>query len=121
MRSGIAEYKRNDITLIYAILRSLATTFKRICDWFDSFYYFKLNTIITQEGELGKGSKCKLCINLRDLKFNNQNLYDSTFLSYSYEQKKNKEFKDIDTFTTLTPSKEELAKCNSRFYNKINS
>ena len=120
MRSGIAEYKRNDITLIYAILRSLATTFKRICDWFDSFYYFKLNTIITQEGELGKGTKCKLCINLRDLKFNNQSLYDSTFLSYSYEQKKNKDFKDIDTFTTLTPSKEELAKCNSRFYNKIN-
>ena len=120
MRSGIAQYKRNDITLIYAILRTLATTFKKICDWFDSFYYFKLNTIITQEGELGKGIKHKLCINLRDLKFNDQNLYDSTFLSYSYEQKKNKEFKDIETFTTLTPSQEELAKCNSRFYEKIN-
>ena len=48
-------------------------------------------------------------------------IYDSTFLSYSYEEKKNKEFKDIDTFTKLAPSKEELAKCNSRFYNKINS
>ena len=121
MRNGIAQYKRNDITLIYAILRSLATSLKNICDWFDSFYYFKLNTIISQEGELGKGIKHKLCINLRDLSFNNQNLYDSTFLSYSYEQKKNKEFKDLPTFTTLTPSKEELAKCNSRVYNKINS
>ena len=121
MRSGVAEYKRNDITLPYAILRSFATSLKKICDWFDSFYYFKLTTVITQEGEVGKGKKCKLCVNLRDLSYNNQKLYDSTFLSYSYEEKKNKEFKDIDTFTKLAPSKEELAKCNSRFYNKINS
>ena len=44
----------------------------------------------------------------------------ATFLSYAYEQKKNKAFKDLDTFTSLTPSIEELAKCSSRFYDKIN-
>ena len=47
-------------------------------------------------------------------------LYDSTFLSYAYESKKNMPFKDLESFTTLTPSVEELTKCNSRFYNKIN-
>ena len=75
---------------------------------------------IAAESELGKGTKCKLCINLRDLKFNNQNLYDSTFLSYSYEQKKNIAFRDLDRFTSLTPSIDELNKCNSHFYNQLN-
>lgn len=112
-------YKRNDITLIYAILRNLSHLFKSICDWFDSFYYFKLTTILSQEGE-EKGIQKKLCINIRDLTYNNQKLYDSTFLSYAYEQKKNKAFKDLDTFTSLTPSIEELEKCNSRFYSQIN-
>jgi hypothetical protein len=97
----------------------LSHLFKRICEWFDSFYYFKLTTIVSQEGE-EKGIQKKLCINIRDLNYNNQKLYDSTFLSYAYEQKKNKAFKDLETFTSLTPSIEELAKCSSRFYDKIN-
>ena len=120
MRTSVAQYKRNDITLPYAVLRGLATSLKRVCDWFDSFYYFKLSTIVSQEGDL-KGVKKKLNINLRDLNYNQQPLYDSTFLSYAYEQKKNEDFKNLDTFTQLTPSIEELEKCNSKFYNKINN
>lgn len=119
MRTSVAQYKRNDITLPYAVLRGLATSLKRVCDWFDSFYYFKLSTIVSQEGEI-KGKKKKLNINVRDLSYNNQNLYDSTFLSYAYEQKKNTNFKDLPTFTQLTPPIEELDLCNSKFYNKIN-
>ena len=120
MRKGQALYKRNDLTLPYVILRSLASSLKRVCDWFDSFYYFKLSTLVSQEGDV-KGIKKKLCINIRDLSYNNQNLYDSTFLSYAYEQKKNTDFKDLPTFTRLTPPIEELDQCNSKFYNKINS
>ena len=119
-RKGIACYKRNDLTLPYVMIRDAANTFKCICDWFDSFYYFKLSTILSQEGEI-KGKKKKLNINVRDLSYNNQNLYDSTFLSYAYEQKKNTDFKDLPTFTRLTPPIEELDQCNSKFYNKINS
>ncbi len=118
-RTSIGSYKRNDMTLLYSVLRNTVNLFKRICSWFDSFYYFKLTTVLSQEGE-DKGIQKKLCINIRDLTHNNQNLYDSTFLSYAYEQKKNKAFKDLDTFTSLTPSIEELSKCNSRFYDKIN-
>ena len=121
MRKGQACYKRNDLTLPYVMLRSFATSLKRICDWFDSFYFFTLQTVISQEGDLGKGTKKKLNINIRDLSYNNQALYDSTFLSFAYEQKKNEEFKNLDTFTRLTPPIDELEKCNSKFYNKINS
>ena len=119
-RKSVAQYKRNDITLPYALLRGLATSLKRVCDWFDSFYYFKLSTVISQEGDI-KGKKKKLFINIIDLSYNGQNLYDSTFLSFAYEQKKNTEFKDLDTFTQLAPPIEELEKCNSKFYNKINN
>ncbi len=123
-RFGKAQYKRNDFTLPYVILRSLASTLQKICNWFDQFYYYKLITNISQEDEndtATKGIKKSLCINIRDLSYKNQRLYDSTFLSFSYEEKKNLEFKDLDTFTKLSPSKEELAKCNSRFYDKINN
>lgn len=119
MRKTVAKYKRNDITLPYAILRRIATPLKRICRWFDSFYYFKMSTILSQEGE-EKGLKRKLGINIRDLSHNNQNLYDSTFLSFAYEQKKNVEFKNLDRFTKLAPPKNELDKCHSKFYDKIN-
>jgi hypothetical protein len=63
--------------------------------------------------------KKSLNINLRDLSYKNQKLYDSTFLSFSYTQKKNEKFKKLDTFTKISPPKEELDKCNSRFYDKF--
>lgn len=120
MRKGVAKYKRNDITLPYAFLRGLATSLRKICKWFDSFYYFKQSVIISQEGDL-KGIKRKLCINIRDLTYKNQKIYDSTFLSFAYQQKKNKDFRELPRFTSLTPSQEELDLCNSRFYGKISA
>ena len=113
-------YKRNNINLCYILLRNLYTTLAKICKWFESFKFFRLSTIISQEGD-EKGKPKKLNINLCDLSIENQRLYDSTFLSYAYEQKKNMEFKNIESFTSLTPSIDELDKCNSRFYNKINN
>lgn len=41
-----------------------------------------------------------------DLSYKNKKLYDSTFLSFSYAEKKNEEFKNLDTFTRLSPPKE---------------
>ena len=118
-RKGVSQYKRNDLTLPYIILRDLGNRLQKICDWFDSFYYFKLSTVIGQEDDM-KGSKKNLFINIRDLKYKDQKLYDSTFLSYSYKEKKNRDFKDLDRFTQLAPPKEELAKCKSRFYDRLN-
>ena len=66
------------------------------------------------------GEEKHVLLNICDSSIENMALYDSTFLSYAYEQKKNAAFKDLDKFTSLTPSIEELTKCNSRFYNKIN-
>lgn len=78
-------------------------------NFFDNFWYFKLSTRITQEDENDtrtKGIKKSLNINIRDLSYKNQKLYVSIFLSFSYAQKKNEEFKNLDTFTRLSPPKE---------------
>ena len=119
-RKSYGTYKRNDYNSIYYFLRNLNTTLTKICTWFEKYQYFKLSALKSQEGE-EKGERITFNINLCDLHINNQKLYDSTFLSYAYAEKKNMDFKDIDSFTQLTPSIEELNKCNSKFYNKINN
>ena len=120
MRKSYGIYKRNDYNSIYYFLRNLNTTLTKICTWFEKYQYFKLTALKSQEGD-EKGERITFNINLCDLHINNQKLYDSTFLSFAYEQKKNMDFKDIESFTQLTPSIEELNKCNSKFYNKINN
>lgn len=119
-RKTVGTYKRNDYNTTYFFLRNLNTTLTTICTWFEKYQYFKLSALKSQEGE-DKGERITFNINLCDLHINNQKLYDSTFLSFAYAEKKNKDFKDIESFTKLTPSIEELKKCNSKFYNKINN
>lgn len=86
-RKGKATYKRNDLTLIYLILRKLGYTLSKIKLFFDNYYYFKLDTPISQEGDDTKGKKKALAVNIRDLSFNKHSLYDSTFLSYASKEK----------------------------------
>ena len=119
-RKGPAVFKRNDYTFIYAFLRHSLNTIDKICKWFDHYWFFKITGNLSYQDGV-KGDKKNLNINICDLEINNQKLYDSTFLSFAYESKKNFEFRNLDTFTSLTPSIEELTKCNSRFYNKLNS
>ncbi|WP_162151050.1 hypothetical protein [Haploplasma modicum] len=118
-RKSLSKYKRNDYTLVYGILRSLQFQLNKIKNFFDKYWYFRITSILSEE-DGGKGKSVAININLCDLKLDDQQLYDSTFLSHAYEQKKNTKFKDLDKFTSITPSIEELTKCNSRFYNKIN-
>ena len=119
-RKGPAVFKRNDYTFIYAFLRHSLNTIDKICDWFDHFYFFKITGNLSFQDGI-KGDKKNLNINICDLEINYQKLYDSTFLSFAYESKKNFKFRNLDTFTSLTPSVEELTKCNSRFNNKLNN
>lgn len=119
-RKGVGSYKRNDYTFIYAILRSIEYKLKKIKEFFNRYSYFKLTCELSEEDQVTKAKKVNLYLNVTDLEIDNTKLYDSTFLSYAYKQKKNTEFSSLDKFTSLTPTTEELNKCNSRFYNKLN-
>lgn len=117
-RNALSSFKRNDITLLYAVLRNMSYTLGKIDKWFKQFYYFKIAVI--KSNDEGENAKAKdLYINIRDLEYKDKKLYDSTFLSFAYKQKHNFEFKDLDKFTSLTPSIEELKKCHSRAYDSF--
>lgn len=117
-RNALVKFKRNDITLLYAGLRNMSYTLGKIDKWFKQFYYFKIAVI--KSNDEGENAKAKdLYINIRDLEYKEKKLYDSTFLSFAYKQKHNFEFKDLDKFTSLTPSIEELKKCHSRAYDSF--
>ena len=117
-RNALSNFKRNDITLLYAILRNMSYTLGKINKLFEQFYYFKINVILSNDD--GENAKPKdLYINFRDLEYKNKKLYDSTFLSFAYNEKHNFEFKDLDKFKSLTPSIDELKKCHSRAYDSF--
>lgn len=119
-RRSYSIFKRNDYSLLYAFLRQWIFINSKIIKFFDHYWFFKIKCDLSiRDGE--KGEDKILNLNLCDLEINDHKLYDSTFLSYAYEVKKNYMFKDLDSFTSLTPPVEELTKCNSRFYNKINN
>ena len=113
-RKALPRYKRNDLTLPYVMLRDFGKTIKKICDWFESFSYFKLKVILSQEDDL-KGIKKNLFINIRDLEFNGEPLYDTAFLSYAYETKCEHNFRNLQTYQGLQPTPEELALQESNF------
>lgn len=113
-RKALPQYKRNDLTLPYVMLRDFGKTLTKICNWFESFSYFKLKVILSQEGDI-KGIKKNLFINIRDLEFNGEALYDTTFLSYAYETKCDHNFRNLQTYQGLQPTPEELALQESNF------
>ena len=118
-RKTVSSYKRNDQSMLYIILRQLAFTFNKLSNFFDHYWYFRIKGDLSmRDGEVGE--KKNICLNICDLSIENMALYDSTFLSYAYEQKKNMAFRNLDKFTSLTPSIDELNKCNSHFYNQLN-
>ena len=118
LRKGVAQYKRNDRTLIYMMLRGFTNTLTKISKWFEHYYYFRLKTVISQE-DTQKGKDKSLNINLCDLTYHNNPLYDSTFLSFAYEQMKKGEFRNLYKNQSLRPTQDELRKCHSRFYDKL--
>lgn len=118
-RQSISVFKRNDYTFIFALIRRWNYSIEKVCKFFDHYWYFKMKTTLgMKDGEVSE--KKTLCLNLCDLEINGHRLYDSTFLSHAYQEKKNYAFKDLPCFTSLTPSVDELDQCHSRFYDKLN-
>jgi len=120
LRSNKRVRKRYDYNTIFALLRHLTNKIYRIVSWFDTFTYTQISGSISNvEGEVR--SKIKLRINSRDEKYKDSYLYDSTFLSKGYENKRSKSkttWNSADSFQSIHPSDEELKKMHSRFIDK---
>lgn len=120
MRTDRRVRKRYDYNLVFSVLRHLSLFLSRVIEWFESFKYTQIyGSVSNVEGETR--SKLKLKINSRDEKYKNSYLYDSTFLSKGYENKKRKSLTDwnnSESYKSIHPSDEELKKLHSKFIDK---
>jgi hypothetical protein len=111
--------KRYDYTAVYAFLRFLIYYLSRVLTWFNKFSYTKMICTLRDVQQNIKG-KMKFNINAQDETWKGSRLYDSTFLSKGYEQKKSKNdipWSKLERWSSLTPGEEELIKVHSRFIN----
>lgn len=112
--------KRFDYTLIYSILRHFNIFLYKILNWFDSFKYTIIyGDISNVEGDIR--SRIKLKINSRDEKYKDSFLYDSTFLSKGYENKKKASKVNWDNarvYSSIHPTDDELKSLHSKFIDK---
>ncbi|MCK9224837.1 MAG: hypothetical protein M0R46_16200 [Candidatus Muirbacterium halophilum] len=119
MRKSKRIRKRYDYTFLYSFFRYGLYYFGKVLSWFDKFSYIKFYCSFTDRD--GKAlSKFKMNVNTIDEQYQGSRLYDSTFLSKSYEEKKQQstiksKWDTIPTWSSLSPSKEELLMVHSRF------
>lgn len=108
--------KRYDYVFLYSVFRFMMFHTIQILSWFDKFYYTKYTAeLLTNDGDNKR--KLKYAINSMDEEWRGQRLYDSTFLSTGYKQRKNTAFKDLPRWSAITPTIEEMQMLNSKFVN----
>jgi len=108
--------KRFDYTFLYSFLRYSLFYLEKVLLFFRNFLYLRFYCRIL-DIENNPIRKVKININNFDESWKGSRLYDSTFLSKAYKDKKVKGFDwdKIPRWTSLTPSQEELTKVHSRF------
>ncbi|XFA98146.1 hypothetical protein ACAG96_04505 [Candidatus Izemoplasma sp. B36] len=119
-RTGKKIRKRYDYTLLYGFFRYSLYVVNKIKKYFDRWNFLAFNVNLEDvNGEVIK--ELKLKVNNQDEHWKEQRLYDSTFLSRGYDDKykaSKKKWKDLSTWSSVTPKSKELKEIHSRFINK---
>lgn len=112
--------KRYDYTGPYSFFRYLIYYVSRVLNWFYKFTYTKMFTTLRDVDNNILG-KMKYNINVQDEIWKGSRLYDSTFLSRSYDDKRSRNYipwSKLERWSSLTPGEEELKQVHSRFINR---
>ncbi|MBI9008444.1 MAG: hypothetical protein JEZ05_00305 [Tenericutes bacterium] len=119
-RTGKKIRKRYDYNFLYGFFRYSIYFVNKVKKYFDKWNYIVFSVNLEDvEGEVIK--ELTLKINNQDEYWNEQRLYDSTFLSKGYDDKykaSKKKWKDLDSWSSVTPKSKELKEIHSRFINK---
>lgn len=119
-RTGKKIRKRYDYTLLYGFFRYSIYFVNKVKKYFDKWNYIAFSVNLEDvNGEVIK--ELTLKVNNQDEHWNNERLYDSTFLSRGYDDKykaSKKKWKDLDSWSSVTPKSKELKEVHSRFINK---
>jgi hypothetical protein len=120
MRESRRIRKRYDYTALYSFLRYSLYFLIKVLDYFERYAYTKFY-IEERDSDSKTLGKFKININSFDESWKGMRLYDSTFLSTAYSEKKQKEkhrWDQLPKWTSLNPSQKELEKVHSRFIDK---
>jgi hypothetical protein len=124
LRKSKRTRKRYDYTFLYAFFKFSLHYLDRVLQWFSKFTYVKFYISFTdRDGK--KLKKSKVLVNTVDEQYKGSRLYESVFLSKSYDEKKaaakklgkQSTWDKLGTYSSLDPSIEELVTLNSRFLN----
>ena len=119
-RRGQKIRKRHDYTLFYSMIRYAIYYVSRVLTWFHKYGYIIFICDLADKEDVKVGS-IKLRVNYQDETWRGSRLYDSTFLSQGYQYEKSKHdlrWEDLQRFSSIYPSPEELRELDYRFVNK---
>lgn len=120
MRESKRIRKRKDYTFLYSVFRFTMYYLSKIINYFHNYSYMKFYVLITDKDN-NTISRIKLNVNCFDEQWRGSRLYDSTFLSEAYKEKSElirSRWDNVPVWSSLTPSRDELSKINSRFIDK---
>lgn len=109
-RYKFRQRKRYDYSLFLSIVLHLASFFETLEAYMRSYSYTKMYLQeMENDGEVV--GKVKLNLNEIDSNYQGQRLYNSVCFKSIYDSKRNCRFNELDSWTSLDSSEEELKKC----------
>ena len=128
VRQKQREHKRNDVTLLYVIIRYLSFVFYRIVSYFEKYQYFEIKGKMSHNDSFEDAKDFKYRLNVMDFYHNDSEVYRSCQFNKFYSDLRNslaldKNIKQslfqMEKWTSLDPDANEYASLHMRFYSKI--
>lgn len=123
MRFKPIEIKRNDVNVMYLIIKGCANLFDKIYAYFDKYQYMVFNAVMTYDDNFDHGEAFKYAINVCELSHKGSKLYEScqyfNFFREIKEKKKqeNLNLENIPYWTSLSPGFEFYSKNVHQHFN----
>lgn len=126
LRNKPFEIKRNDVGLIYYLIKCITNKLDSLYSYFDKYKYIVFYAIYTYDDDFSHGDKIKYAINCNELSYKGSKLYESCQYNSFFNEIKNKKGQDslnlskIPYWTSLTPGFEFYSKnVHQHFNNKL--
>lgn len=128
LRRKQIKYKRNNVSLLYAILKYIGQGCYYINNYFLKFEYFKITALRSYHEDMSDAKKIKYCLNVMDFEHNESKIYDSTYFKNFYNQLKEdlaattnlkQNLLLLEKWSSLDPSFMEYAKTHQRLLANI--
>lgn len=121
-------YRRNNLGLLYQIVKYLGCLFNHLVGWFEKFQYFKIYAEYATNDEFRNAKMIHYQLNVMDFYHEDQKIYSSTPFKKFYDDLKSMIYQKsgvkqnlflLEKWSSLDPSIYEFARTGQRAYSKI--